>query len=262
MRAALVLPGIREPNVARAHALYVGGVLATNQSDYAEAQTMLDRMPRDSPGPGEPARDRGDPVDAVQRFTLQQDDMAKAREYEEEAIGIFRELGDRVGEAIGLLNLGEISVRQGDHGSARELFEQCLAIARSIEHQELESDCERNLGETRARAGRPAGRASAVRAFAQGLPGRGRQAGRSDGSVAPGKDRYGRQAIIELRARGSPRRCGTASVRDERGSAGLPGRLCRATAAHRPSRRRGSRVCGAPPLSAKRASPRSTRREP
>src|SRR5205085_244083 len=41
VRAALLLPGVREPNVARAHALYVGGVLATNQSDYGEATRML-----------------------------------------------------------------------------------------------------------------------------------------------------------------------------------------------------------------------------
>src|SRR5439155_15146160 len=40
MRAALLLSGIREPNVARAHALYVGGVHATNQSDYVEATKM------------------------------------------------------------------------------------------------------------------------------------------------------------------------------------------------------------------------------
>ena len=37
MRAALALPELREPNVARGHALYLGGVLATNQGDYAEA---------------------------------------------------------------------------------------------------------------------------------------------------------------------------------------------------------------------------------
>ena len=71
----------------------------------------------------------------------------QARDCEEEAIGIFRELEDEIGEAIGLQNLGEISVRQADHDNAQRLFEQCLAIARSARHQELESECERNLGE-------------------------------------------------------------------------------------------------------------------
>jgi tetratricopeptide (TPR) repeat protein len=97
---------------------------------------------------------------------LQQDDLAQARACEEEAIGIFRDLGDRIGEGIGLLNLGEISVRQADFGRAQELFEQCLVIARSIKHQELESDCERNLGELALRSGNlPAAQARFARSL-------------------------------------------------------------------------------------------------
>jgi predicted ATPase/class 3 adenylate cyclase len=146
VRAALVLPGIREPNVARGHALYVGGVLATNQADYAEATKMLTEcleIRRDLESPREIAA----ALSTLATLHLQQDDLAQARDCEKEAITIFRDLGDRVGEAIGLLNLGEISVRQADFGGAQELFEQCLVIARSVKHQELESDCERNLGE-------------------------------------------------------------------------------------------------------------------
>ncbi|HEY5310536.1 MAG TPA: NB-ARC domain-containing protein, partial [Casimicrobiaceae bacterium] len=41
MRAVLALPGVMEPNIARGHALYVGGVLATSQGDYAEATQLL-----------------------------------------------------------------------------------------------------------------------------------------------------------------------------------------------------------------------------
>jgi tetratricopeptide (TPR) repeat protein len=78
---------------------------------------------------------------------VQLGEIGKARDCEEEAIGIFRELGDGIGEAIGLLNLGEISWRQTDHGGARALFEQSLTIAHRIKHLELESECERNLGE-------------------------------------------------------------------------------------------------------------------
>jgi predicted ATPase/Tfp pilus assembly protein PilF len=151
VRAALELPGIREPNVARAHALYVGGVLATNQSDHVEAARMLKecleiRRSLDTP------RETASALTTLATLYLQQGDLAQARDYEEEAIGIFRDLGDRIGEAIGLLNLGEISMRQGD-SDARELFERSLTIARSIKHQELESDCERNLGELALSAG-------------------------------------------------------------------------------------------------------------
>ena len=151
VRKALVLPGIREPNAARGHALYVGGVLATNQSDYGEATKMLTECLAIRRGLDTP-RETGATLSTLATLHLQQNDTAKAHDYQVEAIGIFRDLGDRVGEAIGLLNLGEISMRQDDP-DAKELFEQCLTIARSIKHQELESDCERNLGELAFGAG-------------------------------------------------------------------------------------------------------------
>jgi tetratricopeptide (TPR) repeat protein len=146
VRAALALPGIREEGVARAHALYVGGVLATNQSDYAEASSMLAECLEIRRRLGNP-RETAATLSMLVELHMLRDDLETARSHEEEAIGIFRELGHRDGEAIGLLNLGAISVRQGDAVVARELFEQCLAIARSIRHQELESESERNLGE-------------------------------------------------------------------------------------------------------------------
>ncbi|TMH59919.1 MAG: adenylate/guanylate cyclase domain-containing protein [Betaproteobacteria bacterium] len=152
IRAALALPALQELTVARAHALYVGGVLATNQSDHAEAATMLEECLEIRRGLGKPPETAGT-LSTLATLYLQQDDVAKARACEEEAIGIFRELGDKIGEAIGLANLGEIAVRQGDDRNAQELFEQCLALSRRIKHLELESECERNLGELALRAG-------------------------------------------------------------------------------------------------------------
>ena len=151
VRASLVLPGIREPNAARGNALYVGGVLASNQSDHAEATKMLTECLAIRRGLENP-RETAAALSTLATVHLQQDDVTKAREYQEEAIGIFRELGDRLGEAIGLQNLGEISLQQTDDTGAQELFEQCLALARSIEHQELESECERSLGELALKA--------------------------------------------------------------------------------------------------------------
>src|SRR5436190_7330525 len=151
VRSILTLPGVTEPNFFRAHALYVGGVLATNQGDHSEAAKMLTeclaiRRTLDN------LRETAAALSTLATLHLQQDDIAKAREYEEEAIRIFRDLQDRLGEAIGLQNLGEISVRQGDDEGAQKLFEDCLAIARSIEHRELESECERNLAELALKA--------------------------------------------------------------------------------------------------------------
>jgi predicted ATPase/class 3 adenylate cyclase len=152
IRSMLTLPGVREPNFFRAHALYVGGVLATNQGDHAEATHMLTeclaiRRTLDN------LRETAATLSTLATLHLQQDDATKAREFEEEAIAIFRETKYPLGEAIGLANLGEISVRQADDPGAKELFEQCLVISRRIEHRELESECERNLGEIELRAG-------------------------------------------------------------------------------------------------------------
>jgi len=146
VRKALALPGITEPNVARAHALYVGGTLASIQSDHGEATRMLTEclvIRRRLEDPRETAA----ALSTLSNLYVQQGDAAIAREYAEEALAIFREIHEPVGEAVGLLNLGEISVLQADDAGAQELLEQCLALAQSIEHQELESDCERSLGE-------------------------------------------------------------------------------------------------------------------
>ena len=146
VRAALALPGIQEPNAARAHALYVGGVLATNQSDRAEATRMLSECLEIRRGLEVP-RETAAALSTLATLHLQYDDTEKAREYEEEAIEIFRDLDDRIGEAIGLQILGEISVRQADPDGARQLFEECLEIAQDTGHRELESECERQLGD-------------------------------------------------------------------------------------------------------------------
>ncbi len=146
IRTVLELPGVLEPNVARGHALYVGGVLATSQGDYNEATRLLTEclaLRRTLADPREIAAT----LSTLSVLYLREGDAAKARECEEEGIGIFRQLGDKRGEAIGLLHLGEIDVQLADDAKAGQHFERCLVIAKSIKHQELESECERNLGE-------------------------------------------------------------------------------------------------------------------
>ncbi|HRP29421.1 MAG TPA: hypothetical protein PLG77_13405, partial [Burkholderiaceae bacterium] len=60
---------------------------------------------------------------------------------------IFVGLGDRVGEAIGLLHLGQIAIQRGDLDAGRKLLEECLAIARDIKSMDTEGECELHLGE-------------------------------------------------------------------------------------------------------------------
>ena len=146
LRAAFALPELQAPTVARAHALYVGGVLAMNQGDWTEATRMLTESLAIHRSLGNP-REIAASLTTLATLYIQEGEPAKARDCEAEALGIFRELGDRVGEGIGLLNLGGISIRQDDHGSARDYLARCLEIARSLRNQELEIECECNLGE-------------------------------------------------------------------------------------------------------------------
>jgi predicted ATPase/class 3 adenylate cyclase len=154
LRAALDLPSVQEPNIARAHALYTGAVLAMNQGDNAEATKMLLESLEIRRALGNP-REIAATLSTLSTAYVNQNEGVKARECEEEALRIFRELGDRMGEAIGLINLGEIAGRQEDDAAAQEFFSQGLMIAQSIKHQELEAECERNLGEVALRAGDP-----------------------------------------------------------------------------------------------------------
>ena len=120
VRAALALPAVQASDFAQAHALYVGAVLAGSQSDHAEARQMLETCLAIAPRPRQAGGHRGDAVDAVDGPAEAAGDAAKARAVgEREALQIFRELGDRVGEAIGLLHLGEIGLDLGDDDEAR-----------------------------------------------------------------------------------------------------------------------------------------------
>ena len=146
VQAALALPAIQASPIAHAWALYVGAALAESQSDHAEARKMLETCLG-------LRRTQGNEVDIAATLStlsmarLQAGDAVAAAAGESEALQIFRRLEDRIGEAIGLLHLGQICLHQRDDAMARSHLEQSLAIAREIRHQEVEGECELGLGE-------------------------------------------------------------------------------------------------------------------
>lgn len=147
VRTALALPAIQASSVAHAWALYVGAALAESQSDHPEARTMLETCLELRRGLENPV-DIAATLSTLSLARLQAGDAAGAAAGEREALEIFRGLGDRVGEAIGLLHVGQIGVYLGEDASARQQLEACLAIARAIKHQEIEGECELVLGES------------------------------------------------------------------------------------------------------------------
>jgi predicted ATPase/class 3 adenylate cyclase len=146
VRALLAVPAIQASDVAQAWALYVGAALAESQSDHAEARRMLETCL-------ELRRRLGNAVDIAATLStlsparLLAGDAEGAAAGEREALAIFRTFGDRLGEAIGLQHLGQISGYLGDVVQARAHLEESLTIARAIKHQEIEGECELILGE-------------------------------------------------------------------------------------------------------------------
>ena len=146
VRAALALPAIRDSDRGQAFALYVGAALAGSQSDHAESLQMLEAclvLRRRLDSPVEVAAT----LSTLSVSQLQEGDAIGAQRSEREALDLFRGLGDRFGEAIGLLHLGQIALHSGDFGVAAADLKAGLAVAHAIANQEIEGECERVLGE-------------------------------------------------------------------------------------------------------------------
>jgi predicted ATPase/class 3 adenylate cyclase len=145
VRSALALPAIQASDLAHAWALYVGGGLAESQSDHTEAKRLFETclVLR---------RRLGNPVDIAAALStlslarLQGGDAAGAEADETEALALFRESGDRRGEAIGLLHLGQIRMYTEDYPAARDFLEQGLAVSQALHHQETEAEFQLLLG--------------------------------------------------------------------------------------------------------------------
>ena len=147
VRASLELPEVRASDAIHAHALYVGACLAEGQANYAEALQMLQACLA-------LRRNLGSPIDIAASLStlslvrLHTGDADGARKDEEEAVTIFRSIENRIGEAIGLLHLGQIHFYLEEDMQAHVYFEQCLKIAREIEYREIEREAELLLGES------------------------------------------------------------------------------------------------------------------
>jgi predicted ATPase/DNA-binding winged helix-turn-helix (wHTH) protein len=144
--AALALPSVRGADVAHAHALYAGAGLAAAQGEHALAARLLESCLGLRRGIGN-RTDVAATLSTLALVRLQAGDAAGARDDETQALALFRELADSIGEAISLLHLGQIEMHVERDSAARERFDACLAIARSVEHAETANECERMLGE-------------------------------------------------------------------------------------------------------------------
>ncbi len=146
VRSALESPAIRESDLAQAWALYVGAGLAESQSDHSEARRMLEKCLELRRAVGRPI-DIAATLSTLSLARLQSGDMNGAERSEREALNIFRELGDKHGETIGLCHLGHICLRAGKETEARGYLQQSLALAEQIQFKEFEGECQLVIGE-------------------------------------------------------------------------------------------------------------------
>jgi predicted ATPase/class 3 adenylate cyclase len=145
VKAALDLPAVQQWDHAKAHALYVGAALAGCQSDHAEARQMLEAclaIRRELADPENIAAT----LSTLSLARLEAGDPVGAGRDGAEAMGIFRTLGDRFGEVVGLCNLGQVALFEADLEGARDRLTQGLALAREMESPEIEGECELFLG--------------------------------------------------------------------------------------------------------------------
>ena len=153
VHAALALPAIQASEMAQAHALYVGATLASSQNDHAEAHVMLEACLQ-------LRRTLGNPVaiaatlSAMSQAILQAGNPSDATTSELEALALYRAQGERLGEAISLLHLGEIGVYCGDDDVALPNLRACLSITQAIKNREVEGEAELALGEHAYEMGR------------------------------------------------------------------------------------------------------------
>jgi len=132
--------------MAQAHALYVGAALAYIQSDLAEAERLL----RDCLALRRGLSNEADVAATLSTLAvtlLSGGDPAGALAAATEAVPLFRQCGYRNGEAIALLQLGQIEAYQGRAAEALQHLQEALALAREIKHPETEGEAELVLGE-------------------------------------------------------------------------------------------------------------------
>jgi predicted ATPase/class 3 adenylate cyclase len=152
VKAALKMPAVQEFALAKAHALYVGAALAGCQSDHAEALQMLEDSLVIHRELGDPENIAGT-LSTMSLMRLETGDAARARADETEALGLFRQEGQKLNEGIALRNLGQIALYENDLPQASEHLKQALVIAKRVKSLEEEGECELLLGEVKLELG-------------------------------------------------------------------------------------------------------------
>ncbi len=136
---ALALPAVQASDLAHGWVLYAGAGLAGAQGAHAEALRLLEQCLVIRRRLGHPIQIAAT-LSTLALTRLQTGDVAGAAVGEQEALALFREHGDQVGEAISRLHLGQIALQAGDDAAAAAEFAAAGALAHAIGHHEVEGE--------------------------------------------------------------------------------------------------------------------------
>ncbi len=96
---------------------------------------------------------RGQALNGAAYLTYRQSDYPATRSFSEEALAIFRELGDKPGISEALSMLGNVATEEGDYETAPRLFEEGLALKRELKDGRGTARALLNLGWAALRPG-------------------------------------------------------------------------------------------------------------
>ena len=158
-------PAVAASPMAQAHAMYVGAALAWAQGDLDEALGLLRACLALRRGLNA-SKDIAATLSMLAVTLLSSGDTASARACGAEAVVLFRDCGYRVGEAIAMLQMGQVEAASGNTASAGDYLQHALSIAVDIQHAETEGEAQLLLGDLAAAAGDTA---DAARLYAASL---------------------------------------------------------------------------------------------
>jgi ATP/maltotriose-dependent transcriptional regulator MalT len=135
-----------------ARALYWAGNLAVEQSEFERAHSYLTRSMEVAIA----ARDERRRVQAIQRLCdveAYAGNHARARELNQEALEIYKRLGDQVGVARTVYTLGVLALDEGDNAEAVRWLEESILLNRSLKQHRAIGYSLHSLGEALTRQG-------------------------------------------------------------------------------------------------------------
>ena len=94
------------------------------------------------------ARPTASSASAISR--LARSDHTAARDAYEQALPLYRQVGDILGEANCIAGLGDIALERSDYEAARNAYEQALRFYRQVGSIRGEANCIQSLGRHRA----------------------------------------------------------------------------------------------------------------